>query len=169
VTHGQPEGRGSRFARLVSGGQSGADRAALDFAISHDIPYGGWCPKDGWAEDHPTPPGLLIRYPGLTPTASSDPSERTRRNVIDSDATLVVVNADATSVGTDLTRRTARAAGRPLLVVDTRDQGCAARFEMFLRELTSPVVLNVAGPRESESPGIYDATLGLLAETVGVH
>ena len=48
-----------KIARIRTGGQSGVDRAALDFAIEHNIPYCGWCPKGGWAEDYPDPPGLL--------------------------------------------------------------------------------------------------------------
>ena len=76
--------------RIVSGGQTGVDRAALDVAIELGIPYGGWCPRGGWAEDMPAPPGLLSRYPLLRETAGSDPAERTRLNVRDSDATLVL-------------------------------------------------------------------------------
>jgi hypothetical protein len=70
--------------KIVSGGQSGVDRAALDVAIARGIPYGGWCPKGGWAEDMPAPPGLLAHYPHLRETPSADPAERTAWNVRDS-------------------------------------------------------------------------------------
>ena len=58
--------------RLISGGQSGVDRAALDVAIARGMPYGGWCPKGGWAEDFPEPPGLLAEYPHLAETPSTE-------------------------------------------------------------------------------------------------
>ena len=61
-----------RLGSLVSGGQSGADRAALDWAIRHDVPYGGWCPLGGLAEDLPEPPGLLTDYPRLRETSRAD-------------------------------------------------------------------------------------------------
>ena len=54
-----------RYMKLLSGGQSGVDRAVLDVAVERGIDYGGWCPKDGWAEDLPKPPGLLAKYPKL--------------------------------------------------------------------------------------------------------
>src|SRR5689334_12027675 len=91
---------------LRSGGQSGVDRAALHVAVSHDVQYGGWCPKDGWAEDFPDAPGLLTKYPRLTQTPSRAPEQRTAWNVRDSHGTLIVV-ADAAfeeSEGTRFTR-----------------------------------------------------------------
>ncbi len=65
---------------IVSGGQTGVDRAALDFAVERGVPYQGWVPAGGWAEDLADPPGLLARYPVLRATASADPADRTRRN-----------------------------------------------------------------------------------------
>src|SRR5215510_5032972 len=73
-----------RLTRIVSGGQSGADRAALDFAIARGLEYGGWCPKGGWAEGFPDPPGLIARYPNLRETPERDPKQRTEWNVRDS-------------------------------------------------------------------------------------
>ena len=63
--------------KIVCGGQSGVDRAALDAAIAAGVPHGGWCPAGGWAEDFPDPPGLRAAYPALRPTPSADPAERT--------------------------------------------------------------------------------------------
>src|SRR5262245_53687608 len=77
---------------IISGGQTGVDRAALDAAIALGIPYGGWSPKGGWAEDMPSPPGILAHYPALRETSSADPSERTELNVRDSDATLLLTS-----------------------------------------------------------------------------
>ena len=77
--------------KIVTGGQTGVDRAALDAAIELGIPYGGWCPKGGWAEDLPTPPGLLALYPNLRETPDADPAQRTAWNVRDSDRLLILV------------------------------------------------------------------------------
>lgn len=145
------------IARLVSGGQTGADRAALDTAIAHGLPYGGWCPPGGWAEDLPDPPGALARYPALRPTEATDPGERTRRNARDSDATLVVRRAGVHSPGTDLTSRVAARLGRPVLETTDADEAAA-----WLGTLGPGLTLNVAGPRASEDPAAYDVTRRLL-------
>src|SRR6476661_2929994 len=65
---------------IVSAGQTGVDRAALDVAIELGIAYRGWCPKGGWAEDRPSPPGVLALYPGLGETPHADPRQRTEWN-----------------------------------------------------------------------------------------
>src|ERR1700744_6191338 len=79
--------------KIISGGQSGVDRAALDAALAHGIDYGGWCPKGGWAEDFPDPPGLLAKYPSLQETPLSEPAQRTEWNVRDADACLILIDA----------------------------------------------------------------------------
>jgi hypothetical protein len=144
-------------ARIVSGGQTGVDRAALDAAVAAGVRHGGWCPRGGVAEDLPDG-GLGERYPALREAPSADPAERTRLNVRDSDATLVV-RADVRSPGTDLTVATARELGRPCLVTDGSD---AEPVRAWLDGLGDDVVLNVAGPRESEQPGAYDDARRLL-------
>src|SRR4029077_10412557 len=78
---------------IISGGQSGVDRAALDVAIARGIEYGGWCPHGGWAEDFSAPPGLLARYPKLKETPLAAPAQRTEWNVRDVDACLIIVDA----------------------------------------------------------------------------
>lgn len=153
----------SRIGRIVSGGQSGVDRAALDFAIANGIPYGGWCPRGGWAEDLTSPPGLLALYPALRATPDANPAQRTRWNVRDSDGTLILTRAAARSPGAELTERAAVELGRPFSVVDLRDPaGAEARIEDLLAALPAASVLNVAGPRESEAPGIYEHGVRLL-------
>jgi hypothetical protein len=152
---------------IVSGGQTGVDRAALDFAIAHDIPYAGWCPRDGWAEDHPVAPGLLGAYPLLRETPSADPEQRTRWNVRDSDATLIVALGDdgRVSPGTSTTETAAIELGRPLLRLDATDLDRAsarAGIERLLSALGPSPTLNVAGPRESEEPQAYAAAVRLL-------
>ena len=140
--------------RLVSGGQTGVDRAALDAALARGVAVGGWCPAGRWAENGPVP----ARYP-LVETASADPAERTRLNVRDSDATLVVVRGGVEG-GTALTVETARALGRPVLVVPPRP----ARVGGVVAWLAEGgvAVLNVAGPRESEAPGVYAAARSFI-------
>ena len=148
--------------RVVSGGQTGADRAALDAGMARDLPVGGWCPAGRWAEDGP----INARYP-LRETAGPDPAERTRLNVRDSDATLVLAPGGVGG-GTALTVGTARALGRPLLVVPPRPDAVGG-VVAWLRE-HDVRTLNVAGPRESEAPGLYAdalAFVGALLDWVG--
>jgi hypothetical protein len=156
---------GLPIGRIVSGGQSGVDRAALDFAIAHGIDYGGWCPRGGWAEDHPTPPGLLASYPRLRETPSHDADQRTVWNVRDSHATLVLRLQDGrTSPGTALTVRVAGELDRPLRVVLLPGAPAESRAAVWrlIGMLPGGGVLNVAGPRESEAPGIYRRSLCFL-------
>lgn len=144
--------------KIVSGGQTGVDRAALDVACELGIACGGWCPRGRRAED-----GRIAEIYPLRETESADYSERTERNVEDADGTLVITNGPITG-GTALTVRCARRLGKPLLIVDLREGGA----ERWVRELQDWVlrnqirVLNVAGPRESQQPGIYDAARRLL-------
>lgn len=153
--------------RIVSGGQSGVDRAALDFAVRRGFEIGGWCPRGGWAEDYPDPPGLLLKYRGLRETPSWRPGERTRWNVRDSDATLILVpSGGALSQGTAFTLACAQGLAKPHLVVkiDAKDALRAARA--WLARIT-PGTLNVAGPRESSAPGIYARATRFLNELLG--
>jgi hypothetical protein len=138
-------------ARIVSGGQTGVDRAALEFARSVGIPIGGWCPAGGWAEDLPEPPGVRALFPELRETPSPDPGQRTEWNVRDSDATLVLTRGGVRSPGTAATLDVAARLERPHLVVDV---GEPAIVDGWLRQLDRDLVLNVAGPRESQAPGI---------------
>jgi hypothetical protein len=141
---------------ILSGGQSGVDRAALDVAVARGLAYGGWCPRGGWAEDLPDPPGLLARYPHLRATPSRDPAQRTDWNVRDADAVLIVVDDAglAASRGTRLAQEKAAAHGKPCFVADLAEVDVAARAREWLRRV-QPEKLGIGGPRESEAPGIY--------------
>ena len=146
--------------KIVSGGQAGVDRAALDVALELGIDCGGWCPAGRMAED-----GTLdARYP-LRETPSGDAAQRTEWNVRDSDATLVLT-AGGPSPGTELTIETARRLGRHLY---TFHAGSAEDVGMFRRWLQVYRVrtLNVAGPRESEAPGIYAEARRILTALLG--
>jgi len=157
---------------IISGGQSGVDRAALDVAIQFGIPYGGWCPKGGWAEDMPATPGLLATYPYLRETPSADPAQRTEWNVRDSDACLILVDTSGVAVsgGTTLAERLAEQHERPLLVVDVGAADAAAKLCAWLAPLLAahagdvPFRLAVGGPRESEATGIYGKARGVIRE-----
>ncbi|WP_084103707.1 YpsA SLOG family protein [Demequina sp. NBRC 110056] len=147
----------ARVSRIISGGQTGVDRGALDAAIRAGVIHGGWCPARGWAEDKPHHPGVLVDYPGLKPTVDADPATRTRFNVRDSHATLVLTGG-AESAGTALAVASARELTRPVLV-DEDVPGVLA----WLDGLGSELILNVAGPRASEWTEGYDAALHLVA------
>jgi hypothetical protein len=137
-----------RPARIVSGGQTGVDRAALDAALSLGLACGGWCPRGRKAEDGPIDP----RYP-LEETPSDEYAERTEWNVRDADGTLVLTFGEPTG-GTAYTIAVARRLGRPLLILDLAggpDPGEVRRWV----EAEGIGVLNVAGPRESVRPGAH--------------
>ncbi|GAB7004845.1 putative molybdenum carrier protein [Nocardioides sp. AN3] len=151
-----------RIRRIMSGGQTGVDRGALDAAKEAGRAYGGWCPSGGLAEDRPEPPGLLADYPELRSTPSSDPAERTRRNIRDSDATLVIRADGSSSPGTDLTIETADRLGRPCLVTEGDPDAVLA----WLDGLGSDLTVNVAGPRESEQPDGYRVAYLLLQQVL---
>lgn len=148
-----------RFCRhIVSGGQTGADRGALDFAIRHGYTHGGWAPHGREAED-----GLIPLKYQLTELAEGGYRKRTRRNVEDSDGTLIV-NLGELDGGTLETRVFAQELGKPYLVVQL-DLGASADTVVgvvaWLRQHAIET-LNVAGPRESKRPGIQRLTLELL-------
>jgi hypothetical protein len=155
-----------RPQQIVSGGQTGVDRAALDVALELGLPCGGWCPQGRLAEDGPIPD----RYP-LRETRSARYARRTLFNVRDSDATLILARAPLEG-GTAYTERVARELERPCLVVapDAGDAAALERVRGWLEE-NEVTVLNVAGPRESGAPGTYERArdfLRALLRDVGV-
>ncbi len=145
--------------KIVSGGQTGVDRAALDFAIHHGFKHGGWCPRDRRAEDGPIPSGYALHE-----TDSSDYIARTEQNVLDSDATLIVAREMELSGGTAFTNICAEKNNRPVLVACESDgvSRGTERLSQFLRQ-HHVRTLNVAGPRESQAPGIGRFVEQLLA------
>jgi len=143
---------------IVSGGQTGVDRGALDAALAVGVGCGGWCPAGRRAEDGSVPE----RYP-LRETASSGYAERTGRNVADSDATLVLTFGTPAG-GTALTMQYCERLQRPLLVIDGASMSAAqaaGQAARFVRE-RALIVLNVAGPRESEMPGAHRYALATI-------
>jgi hypothetical protein len=154
---------------IISGGQTGVDRAALDVAIERGMAWGGWCPKGGWAEDFPDPPGHLAKYPHLKETAHSHPLQRTEWNVRDSDATLIVTDSGglSVSIGTRRAHQWAHQHGKPLLVIDASEPEAAAHAATWLKaqrkRFGADMALGIGGPRESEAPGIYARARSLIA------
>lgn len=145
--------------RIVSGGQTGVDRGALSAALEAGASCGGWCPRGRRAED-----GEIPSHFPLKETRSADYSARTRMNVLDSDATLII-HFGAVSGGTALTREYCRRLDRPCLLLDL---GAASTAETLVRlgtflQTHAVRTLNVAGPRESSMPGAEDRSRELIA------
>jgi hypothetical protein len=145
----------SHIEKIISGGQTGVDRAALDVALELGIPCGGWCPKGRKAEDRPIDP----RYP-LQETESTSYPVRTERNVKDSDGTLILTDG-AVAGGTAATLKFAQKNKKPCLVIDL---GLGGDPEIVRKwEQTNRIrILNVAGPRESKTPGIHNKAVKFL-------
>ena len=148
--------------RIVSGGQTGVDRAALDVALELGLPCGGWCPRGRRAEDGP----LDARYL-LSETPDEAYEQRTEWNVRDSDGTLIL-HRGSLHGGTALTLRLARRYRRPVLTVDLDDGPEPEAVKDWL-DRTAIRVLNVAGPRESGSPGIQEAARRFLRNVLRLH
>lgn len=142
-----------RGVTIVSGGQTGADRAALDFAIEFGLPHGGWCPRGRKAEDGP----IDERY-RLTETPSHRYSQRTEWNVRDSDATVVFSIAPEVTGGTALTLALAMRLGKPSMHLSGEVASAAGAdpVQDLLDFLAAHRVsrLNVAGPRASQEPEV---------------
>lgn len=136
-----------KLRRIVSGGQTGVDRAALDAALACGLEHGGWCPLGRRAED-----GRVPAHYRLVETASPDYAVRTEQNVLDSDATLILHRGPLAG-GTRLTSRLAARHGKPWLAVDLAADVEPAAVRAWLIERGAEV-LNVAGPRESQARGI---------------
>lgn len=141
--------------KIISGGQSGTDRAAFDFALAHNIPCGGWCPAGRQAEDGIIPD----KYP-LKETASSDPSERTVLNVNGSDGLLIIYCSELDD-GSRQTLDFAKEEKKPVYLINQEDVLNPEEFMLWL-DVNKIRVLNVAGPRESNDAGVYDYALRVL-------
>jgi hypothetical protein len=150
--------------KIISGGQTGADRAALDVALKFGIPHGGWTPKGRIAEDGPLPEIYKLKE---MPTDSY--SARTEQNVIDSDGTLIIARGKLTG-GTDYTRQMTLKHKKQLLGIDLNLVGHfdAASLIVSWVKLQRVQVLNVAGPRKSEDPQIYSDVITILEQVISI-
>lgn len=151
-----------KVQKIISGGQTGADRAALDFAIDNHIPYGGWVPKGRRTEDGRLP----VKY-HLQEMPTEDYSKRTLQNVLDGDGTVIVSHGFLTG-GSALTREFAIQYKKHWLHIDLKElslQEAAEKLSSWLKE-HEIAVLNVAGPKAGKDPKVYEAVLRLLKETL---
>ena len=148
------------IAKIISGGQTGGDRAALDIAIAFGIPHGGWVPKGRNTEAGRLPDRYKLRE---MPTAEYP--RRTEQNVIDSDGTLIISHGELTG-GSDFTRQMAEKHGKPWMHVDANKVSIEAAVELIKAWISGSQinVLNVAGPRASKDPKIYGTTQKLLTK-----
>jgi len=158
LSEGIPDEPQRFFQRLISGGQTGADRAALDFAIKHRYPHGGWIGLGRKAEDGSVP----LKYQ-LTELTEGGYRQRTRRNIESSDGTLIL-NLGKLDGGTQTTIAFAQKIAKPYLVIQLdngiTDKMTALIIQWLVEQRIN--VLNIAGPRESKRPGIYSLSCELL-------
>jgi hypothetical protein len=143
--------------KIISGGQAGVDRGALDAALLMGIECGGWCPLGRRAEDGP----IDSRYP-LTESDSPRYDRRTEQNIIDSDATLIITGGRLEG-GTRLTLELAQQHDKPCLVVDLRRELEVDQISLWLTSMAVDT-LNVAGPKESKQPEIAAKTTELVGK-----
>lgn len=150
----------NKVKRITSGGQTGVDRAALDFALENNIEINGFVPRGRRAEDGE----ISEKYTNLRETETDDYAERTRLNVINSDATLVLSRGKL-SGGSLLTLDLAKNCGKPFLHTDfstlTLEKAAAKTYEWLA--MINCENLNIAGPRASEDAEIYQKTRDFLA------
>lgn len=145
------------ITKIISGGQTGVDRAALDWAIASSISHGGWCPQGRLAED-----GIIDAKYHLNEIESGGYRQRTKRNVSDSDGTLILNFGDLCG-GTLATHQFAKRFNKPVLVVQLDSE--AARDVLVVLgwlRVNKIAKLNVAGPRESKRPSIYNLTMKFM-------
>ena len=161
--------------KIVSGGQTGVDRAALDVAISLDISRGGWCPKGRLDEAGVIPEKYdeLIEVPGVFFDETENYSTRTKLNIMDSDGTLVIVPSlpipSHIQDGTVLTITEVKKKGKPFIVIGI-NEGIEDNIFKCIKWIDENSIqeLNFAGPRESVCPGIYDSSFSFLMNLVPI-
>ena len=158
------------IAKIVSGGQTGVDRGALEAALRHGFPYGGMIPSGRKAEAGIVP----VKFTAMTESDSDDYRFRTHWNVEHSDATLILSCSAALEGGTQRTRQYCLNARRPFFIDNPSSPATAGEVSAVAEWLAgvckksggAPIVLNVAGPRESKSPGIAKATEAYVARLI---
>jgi len=144
----------STIQAIISGGQTGVDRAALDFALDYGIPCGGWCPKGRRSDD-----GVIAAKYSLKETSSPEYPVRTRKNILSSHGTLIIVQNGMIDKGTQLTHSICLKKGKPVFIASSTTQKAELLDWISDNRIKT---LNIAGSRESSQPGIYDFAYGLL-------
>jgi len=148
--------------KIISGGQTGADRAALDTAIEKGIPHGGWIPKGRKTED-----GTLPEIYNLQEMPTASYPKRTEQNILDSNGTLIISHGSLTG-GSSLTRKLAKQHNKPFLHLDMTELTSEQASEQLKRWVAGHNIktLNVAGPRASKDPLIYSLTKEIIARAI---
>lgn len=146
------------ITKIISGGQTGVDQAALDMAIELAIPHGGWCPKGRLSEL-----GTIPEKYQLQETETIEYYERTQLNIQDSDGTLIIVPELGMTIndGTVLTIESVQQQKKPYLLIDLSASQDKEIIWQWIKE-NQISELNIAGPRESSCPGIYQKALDWL-------
>ena len=141
-----------RVKKIVSGGQTGADRAALDFAIEHGIPHGGWCPKGRLSED-----GIIEKRYQLRETSTKNYPQRTEKNVQEAEGTVIFTIAPKLTGGSKKTAQLADKNNKPWLHI-SRCGGAYSKEDQLVRFIAENSIrtLNIAGSRASKEPQVYD-------------
>lgn len=142
--------------KIISGGQTGVDRAALDFALDFNFEVGGYCPKGRKAEDGT----LSEKYSFLIEMKTGSYADRTIENVRQADATLLITDEVRLSGGSRLTHIASTTINKPIYIMHPRSLN-KDKFVNWL-DKNNVQVLNIAGPRESKRPGIYALTYAIL-------
>ncbi len=151
----------TQLRKIISGGQTGVDRAALNVAMALGIEHGGWCPLGRLAED-----GFIPTRYALRQTETAKYAERTERNLLAADGTLILYRHEL-SGGTELTHWLCRRHARPFCLVNLSGDCHAEQTAAWLCE-QKIAILNVAGPRESTSPGISAEAEQFLQAVLGI-
>ena len=157
-----------KITAVRSGGQSGADRGAMDAAQACGVPVEGWCPAGGWAEDMTEPPGVRALYPQMVETPLADVAQRTEWNIRDSTCCIALnTRAHGTSRGTDFGYECYEKYHIPYfeIVLDDSysiDEQISQVWEWLKSLHNAAIVLGICGPRASEYPGIYDVAYHVI-------
>ncbi len=162
----------SQIVEVRVGGQSGADRGGMDAAQACGVAVRGWCPAGGWAEDYPTPPGVLKLYPQLVETPSADVAQRTEWNIRDSSCCLVLNSrARGISHGTDIGYALYARYETPYheITIDG-DTSLEAQIDAACEWLESldddAIVLGIGGPRASECAVAYEVAYHVVESLI---
>lgn len=148
--------------KIISGGQTGADRGGLDAAIELGIDHGGWCPQGRRAED-----GIIPEYYRLVETRTVDYRRRTELNVQEGDVTLLFIKSFKPAGGSKLTARCCDRHSKPHVVIQLPMQTVLLdnRLIAFLKEY-KPSIINIAGSRESKAPGVQKAVKEIMVRVL---
>lgn len=144
--------------KIISGGQTGVDQGALEAALSLNISLGGFCPNGRICEN-----GIIPDKFQLIETESKDYSDRTEKNIINSDATLILTTKNKLSGGTYLTKILTNRHKKPCLILNLKEEMDKKAFSEWINN-NKVKILNIAGPRESKEKGIYAKTIIYLKE-----